>query len=167
MSGGRTLDLGGTRTVKEILRAVNAKRLSDEIGRRLSATADPTSLAATAVAAAASGTARNPSPAPAAAAAHVAIAASKTHQVNSGQGPHRGGTRAVYDREGGGRLDGTKPAMVKNGREEEISAKVGKLQAATDLLARVRDQLERSDQRTKAPLPVGGGMAARDMAPPR
>lgn len=35
--GGHKVDLAGTRTVKEILRVVNARRMSFEIGRRLSA----------------------------------------------------------------------------------------------------------------------------------
>lgn len=38
--GGRTIDFAGTRTVKEILRVVNARRMSVEIGRRLSANAE-------------------------------------------------------------------------------------------------------------------------------
>ncbi|CAM9646094.1 unnamed protein product, partial [Choristocarpus tenellus] len=36
--GGHRLDLGGTRTIKEILRAVHARKTSAEVARRFSAT---------------------------------------------------------------------------------------------------------------------------------
>lgn len=158
MSGGPSVDLAGTRTVKEILRAVNAKRLGVKVGRRLSESADPN----TSTPAAVPGSAGSVAPA-------AAVAASR-----AGRGD-RGGNIELGSSMGGrgpGLPSGRKPfaTNVPLGLPKPLDKTAGKgggekVEAAADLLARVRGQLERSEQRTKG-VPGGRG-ATNDRAPPR
>ncbi len=131
---------------------VNAKRMGVEIGRRFSATMDPASTSATAPANAAG------SAAPAAAAPAAA-----------------GSTRKVTQRQNA--VDGSGSASEQNAMTPLLGSRnpfektvggagsAGKVEAAADLLARVRGQLESSEQRTKG-LPVER-QEAGDIAPPR
>lgn len=159
MGGGPTIDLAGTRTVKEILRVVHAKRLGVEIGRRFSATLDPTAEAT----AANSGTA-----APAAAAATARRESSgkaEERTPTAGEGVY--GVAAL----GGGHMMTTKKIIGSRHPFEKTleegggggGGEVGKIEAAAELLARVRGQLKRSEQRTEGVLIEGGG----GIAPPR
>lgn len=160
--GGPSVDLAGTRTVKEILRAVNAKRLSVEIARRFSATVDSASSTNT-DATASVGT--DGSTAPAAAAAAVGEVGRKTNEnmgtAESTEGGAHGGNslgRGNYS---------TQPELHPGNPPEktERGGRGGKLGAANELLARVRGQLERSEQRTNgAPGERGVG---HDIAPQR
>lgn len=194
-SGGHTIDLAGTRTVKEILRVVNAKRLSHEICRRLSANvaqdydsnshAPPTTGADTSV-----------STAPAATAGMI----SDGYEVGSGSvasstvGTPAGVPTLLRGSDGGGGDDGGgdgERAFSRGGRDvaaavlesrggrtgihlPRVSAAVaggvksgarGKnIQSATDLLERVRNQLARSEERTR-----GSGLEVNNgegVAPP-
>eukprot|EP00752_Nemacystus_decipiens_P014281 g12701.t1 len=162
--GGPGIDLAGTRTVKEILRVVNAKRMGVEIGRRFSATLDPASAAAAAAAAAAPAT-----PAGSAAPAATAPAASSTStRSDTGKAAQR-----HIASDGGGLADVPRAATMplpdsRNPFEKTVDmggVRGGKVEAAADLLARVRDQLERSEQRTKGLLVERQGIG--DIAPPR
>lgn len=154
--GGPTIDLAGTRTVKEILRVVNAKRMGVEIGRRFSGTVDPASPSAAAA---------PTTPAAGSAAPAAAPAASSTKRAAKPRERRIGGASS------GGVSHGEDNATIpllgsRNPFDETLKGKgTEKIEAAADLLARVRGQLERSEQRTKASLVERGG--ASDMAPPR
>ncbi|CAM9461081.1 unnamed protein product, partial [Ectocarpus sp. 13 AM-2016] len=159
--GGPTIDLAGTRTVKEILRVVNAKRMGVEIGRRFSATVDPASPPSAAA---------PTTPAAGSAAPVAALAASSTTRAaNPREGV--GGRRGMGGVSGGGVSHGEDNPTIpllgsRNPFDRTLEGKgTGKVEAAADLLARVRGQLERSEQRTKGSLVERGGPG--DMAPPR
>ncbi|CAM9566356.1 unnamed protein product [Ectocarpus fasciculatus] len=160
--GGPTIDLAGTRTVKEILRVVNAKRMGVEIGRRFSATVDPASTSASA--------APN-TPAAGSAAPAAAPAASSTTRASAQPRGSVGGGRGIGGVSGGGVSHGEDNAAIpllgsRSPFDKTLEGRgTGKIEAAADLLARVRGQLERSEQRTKGSLVERGG--AGDMAPPR
>lgn len=134
---------------------VNAKRMGAEIGRRLSATLEAAPSAATAPA----------TPAGSAAPAATAPAA------NSSTG--KATQRQTGSDGGAGGLDDAHRAMTmslsdsRNPFEKTVGGgeRGGKVEAAADLLARVRDQLERSEQRTKGLLVESPGVG--DIAPPR
>lgn len=163
MAGGPSIDLAGTRTVKEILRVVNAKRLSAEIGRRLSATVDSTSPAAAASAAAAAAAAAAGSTAPAAAVTNVGTGATAMVGQES-----RGKVRGVGSIGGPAGYNATTPLLGSRHPFEKTAVGAGgagKVEAAAELLARVRGQLARSEERTKG-VPTGAG-ATLDLAPPR
>ena len=152
--GGPSIDLAGTRTVKEILRVVNAKRMGAEIGRRFSATLDPMSGAA---AAAPAPTTSGGSAAPAA----TAPAASDTRKLTQRQNVSDGGVLADAHK-------ATTTPVLGSGNPFEKTVdggRGGKVEAAADLLARVRGQLERSEQRTKGLMVEHQGVG--DIAPPR
>lgn len=142
--------------MKEILRVVNAKRMGAEIGRRFSATLDPAFPAALAPATPAGSAA----PAATAPAATAPAATSSTGKA----------TQRQKASDGGGLDDARNATMPppdsRNPFEKTAGGgrKGGKVEAAADLLARVRDQLERSEQRTKG-LPVERQRIG-DFAPP-
>eukprot|EP00903_Cladosiphon_okamuranus_P006353 g6223.t1 len=136
---GPSIDLAGTRTVKEILRVVNAKRMGVEIGRRFSATLNPASAAAAPSAPAA--------PPGSAAPAATAPVASSSNNSRTGKATQR------QNASGGGGGDlafslsaTTMPLSGSRNPFEKVvegdGVKGGKVEAAADLLARVKDQLE-------------------------
>ena len=166
--GGPSVDLAGTRTVKEILRVVNAKRMSVEIARRFSATVDSSSSTNT-DATASVGTDGSTAPA----AADTAAAAHAIGSVGRRKSGSMGRAESIKDgaHAGGTALDGhysTQPEIHPRNQlseKRERGGRGGKMGAATELLARVRGQLERSEQRTKgAPGERGVG---HDVAPQR
>ena len=184
VKGGPSVDLAGTRTVKEILRVVNAKRLSVEIARRFSATVDSSSSTNT-DATASVGTDGSTAPAAAAASAAAAAAAAAATAaaatpadvagaVGRGKGENIGiegnsmglrGAAPGIPLGGSGRHYSTQPELRQRHLPEKLEragGSAGKMAAATELLARVRGQLERSEQRTK-----GAPGAVRDIAPQR
>lgn len=151
--------------MKEILRVVNAKRMGVEIGRRFSASLDPASAATAPTAPTTpAGSAAPAAMAPVASSSSMSsiISAGKaTKRQNAGEG-------------GGGALVGalsatTMPLSGSRNPFEKIveggGGKGGKVETAVDLLARVRHQLERSEQRTKRLLVERQGVG--DIAPPR
>lgn len=156
---GLGIDLAGTRTVKEILRVVHAKRLSTEIGRRFSATiensasASPASTTAPAAVAAAAAAA-------ALAASSYAPAGPETDSSESiGEQAAIGGKPSLSSR---GHSHSSTPAGSRHQFDKGGGSKV---EAAAELLARVRSQLQQSEERTKGPTSVG--RAAGSIAPPR
>lgn len=161
--------------MKEILRVVNAKRLSVEIGRRFSETVDPSSAMAAAAAAAAAATAGSTAPAPAA-------SAKKSIEVGNkggrGTGNKRGGSHATGRgniSSAGSMNDGSDVALLGTSSHPFESSNAvggpgagkgrGGVEAAAELLTRVRGQLERSERRTNKGAAVGG--SSSEIAPPR
>lgn len=141
---------------------VNAKRMGVEIGRRFSATLDPAPAAAASPATPTGGSA-----APAAATAPSATTSGSAGKVPLRQNASDGGGLAAA---AAAAHDATmKP--LSNSRNpfaqtvEGAGGTGGKVEAAADLLARVRDQLERSELRTKGLLVERQGVG--DIAPPR
>ncbi|CAM9953363.1 unnamed protein product [Scytosiphon promiscuus] len=157
---GPGIDLAGTRTVKEILRMVNAKRMGTEIGRRFSATAESTSPAATHP----TTTSGSAAPAAAAPAASSGIGTAR-HKGNASRGT---AAKDCSDTPLSSGHNASMPLLgSRNPFEKTVEggARTEKVKAATDLLARVRGQLERSEQRTKGLLVEGRGVS--DIAPTR
>lgn len=131
---------------------VNAKRMGVEIGRRFSATLDPASPAATAPATPA-GSAAPAAKAPAA----TSSTGTATQRQNASDGGLVGAHNATMPL----------PDSRRNPFEKTVEGvgRGGKVEAAADLLARVRDQLERSEKRTKG-LQIERPEVG-DIAPPR
>ena len=161
-TGGPNIDLAGTRTVKEILRAVHTKRMSAKAGRRLGTT--PANLFSSAAAAG--------STAPAAVAA-AAITATASAATPYPERPETDGAPIFKEKATRERLigeGGPAPGYDKyahgvtrvgfRGTSKEKDG--GKVEVAVELLARVREQLQLSEQRTK-----GAGSPVKDIAPPR
>lgn len=145
--------------MKEILRVVNAKRMGVEVSRRFSATMDPGSSADAAAAATPTASAGSAAPAAAAAAASAPATAGSTGTARKRQTANDGdNNRGGPGGASVGEQSAAIPALGGGGRG-------GKVEAAADLLARVRGQLERSEQRTKG-LPVERQRVG-DIAPPR
>lgn len=143
--GGLNIDLAAPRTVKGILRAVHAKRMNADAGRRLSAIGEPLSTAPASIA----------SPTPAPAAAVTATSTDPSPEIpetdeggkkrNSGMKPRDQVMRRVTDKSAvharaGSRSGFIDPSKFKGGTNVE---------AAAELLGRVREQLHRSEQRSE------------------
>lgn len=150
VEGGPNIELAAPRTVKGILRAVHAKRMSAEVGRRLSANGEPLSTASAAVA--------STTPVPPAAAATTTSTDPNLEvpETDEGEAEHSG-TKS-RDRVIGRVTD--KPVAHSNGharagsRSEFLDPSKlkgeAKVEAAAELLARVREQLQRSEQRSES-----------------
>lgn len=176
---GPSIDLAGTRTVKEILRVVNAKRMGATVSRRFSATMDPASPAAAAAAVAdpttSAGSAAPAAAAPAAAAPAAPASALATARGTGAVGKRQTANDGDNDRggSGGALVDEHSAPMPLLGSRNPFESTVvpgeggkrGKIEAAADLLARVKGQLERSEQRTKRSPDERQGIS--DIAPPR
>lgn len=136
---------------------VNAKRMGAEIGRRFSATVEPASPAATHPITITGSAA----PAPAAPSATGTV---RQREKTSGSADIRtvSDTPSIRGTNTSTPLVGSRNPFEKT---LEGGARPGKVEAATDLLARVRGQLERSEQRTKGLLGEGRGVS--NIAPTR
>lgn len=157
--------------MKEILRVVNAKRMGVAVSRRFSATMDPASADAdpTISPGSAAPAAAAPAATDTAAAAPAAVGSTgalRQRQTASGGDNNRGVS-------GGASVGEHRAAMPPLGSRNPFEntgalgggGRGGKVEAAADLLARVRGQLERSEKRTKG-LPVER-QGVGDIAPPR
>lgn len=139
---------------------VNAKRMGVEIGRRFSATLDPASAAAAPATATPAGSAAPAATAPAASSSSSTGKATQRQNASGG----RGGLADAHSATMIPPLPGSRNPFEKT-VEGGGGGRGGKVEAAAELLARVRDQLERSEQRTKGLLIERQGVG--DIAPPR
>lgn len=156
---GHNIDLAAPRTVKGILRAVHAKRMSAEVGRRLSAIGEPLSTASASMAsttpapiAAVTATSTDPSP--------EVPETDEGEEQNSRTKSRDQVIRRVTDKSAahssrraraGSRSEFLDPSKFKGETNVE---------AAAELLARVTEQLQRSEQRSESSSTPPGSVSA-------